>query len=72
MQLAPHWQAGGVQRGELRDEPDLRMLGRIEEAGGPEVLVAPGVVRGETVCLDRQLDRGLRAEVERAVIRIGP
>jgi hypothetical protein len=48
------------------------MLGRIEEAGGPEVLVAPGVVGGETVCLDRQLDRGLRAEVERAVIRIGP
>jgi hypothetical protein len=47
-----------------------RMIAGIEKVGGPQVLVASGVVRVEAICVDRQLDRRMPGQVERAVIAL--
>src|SRR6516225_2280384 len=70
MQSAPHVHALAVQRDLIRYEPNRRMVGGIEEVRRTQVLVASGVVRVEAVRLDRELDRRLRVEVDRAVIAI--
>src|SRR5207302_2859252 len=70
VQLTQHVQALAVQRGELRYELNLRMVGGVEEVGGSQVLVASGIPRVEAICLDRQLNRPRRGEVERALIAL--
>ena len=72
MQFTSDTQALAVQRRELGDEPNLGMARRVDEVGRPKVLIASGVVRVEAVCLDRQLDRWFRGEVQRPVIALEP
>ncbi len=51
-------------------EPDLRVLGDVEELGRAQVLVALGLLGVEAVGVDDELDGGPSVELERAVVAL--